>query len=43
MVPLVSASISLSSFIASIMHSVSPALTDWPTSTNGLDPGDEER
>ena len=41
--PDLSASISFISFIASMMQSVSPACTVWPTSTNGLAPGDAER
>src|SRR5690606_18111286 len=39
MTPALSASISLSSFMASMMHSGSPSLTDWPTSTKGAAPG----
>ncbi len=41
--PAASASISFISFIASMMQTVSPALTFWPTSTNGLDSGEAER
>lgn len=37
--PVLSASIWLRIFIASIMHSVSPSLTDWPTSIKGRNPG----
>src|SRR5690606_28556940 len=39
MTPDLSASISLSSFMASMMHRGSPSLTDWPTSTKGAAPG----
>jgi hypothetical protein len=41
--PLLSDSISLSSFIASMIQSVSPSLTVCPTSTNALEPGEELR
>ena len=40
MVPDLSASIWLSIFMASMMQRVSPAFTCWPTSTNGLAPGE---
>ena len=43
MIPSLSHSISFSSFIASMMHMVSPDLTVSPTSTKGLAPGEEER
>ena len=42
-VPSWSASISFRSFMASMMQSVSPALTACPTSTNGFAPGAAER
>ena len=42
-VPETSASISLSSFIASMMHKVSPGLIVWPTSTKALASGPGER
>ena len=41
--PVASASISFISFIASMMHTVSPALMFWPTSTKALDSGEAER
>ena len=41
--PLLSDSISFMSFIASMMHSVSPACTVSPTSTNGFAPGEAAR
>src|SRR3569832_1914883 len=43
MTPDTSESISLSSFMASMMHKVSPSLTAAPPSTNGGEPGAEER
>ena len=42
-VPARSASIWLNIFIASMMQTGSPALTCWPISTNGLEPGAAER
>ncbi len=36
MVPVLSASIWFIIFMASMMQMVSPSLTCWPTSTNGL-------
>ena len=43
MVPDLSASIWFIIFIASTMHSTSPAFTFWPTSTKEAAPGDGER
>ena len=43
MVPAVSASIWLNIFMASMMPSVSPTLTCWPTSTKGGDSGFADR
>ena len=42
-VPLLSASISLRIFIASMMQIVSPSYTWLPISTNAFAPGDEAR
>ena len=42
-VPAMSDSISFRSFIASMMQSVWPLVTDWPTSTKAGEPGEGER